>query len=121
MLIEVLQSPITIDKREMIKDLRINIPKGKRQLRMKLTCINNGEHPVDVVIFGFTNPKIDKLTNITMSIDGKDMKNDKSFRFYVKLYLLKMEWELSGNIGQKNINVKLTDIGKLFEILSEFI
>lgn len=123
MLLEILDDKvITMDEKPIIKDLRVNFPKGRNALRAKFKYIDDTvETPVDLVVYEYSNPRLDKVSSIAIDIDGKEFNKNIPFRVKLSINIIHRRFNLSGYVGGKNIEKEsdsipglLPDIMKLF-------
>lgn len=122
MLIEILKEPILVDSKPVLKNVRLNIVENN-QLRLKATYLgqqDGAEEQVDIVVFRWTIPKLDKLS-ISISIDGKEMLRNLPFGLKLSYDFLHREWRLKGKFGNRQVNQTLESIGSIMLVVRDFI
>lgn len=113
MLIEIIDKPILIDKIETLKNVRLNIVEDHK-FRLKMTYINDEhEEPVDIVVFNWSTPKLDKL-KIIISIDGKEMIRSIPFNLKLSFDVIKRRWNLKGQFNNNTVNQELENAFGIF-------
>lgn len=121
MLIEFLKSPILVDGRPVIINPRLNIT-GNHQLRLKMAYVQEDDEdvPVDIVVYNWTTPKLERLS-IIISVDGKEMIRDIPFHIKITYDFLKSSWKLKGNFGSSVINQEIDQMLYLIMIFRKHI
>lgn len=123
MLIEILKEPILVDSKPVLKNVRLNIVENN-QLRLKATYLGQQDgaedSQVDIVVFRWTIPKLDKLA-ISISIDGKEMLRNLSFGLKLSYDFLHREWRLKGKFGSRQVNQTLESISSILLVVRDFI
>lgn len=121
MLIEILKEPILVDHVPVVQNVRLNIA-ANNQLRLKATYLNQSgpEEHVDIVVFRWTVPKLDKLA-LSITIDGKEMLRNLAFSLKLSYDFLHREWRLRGRFGSNAVNKKLEAISDIMLIVRELI
>lgn len=113
MLIEILDKPILIDKIETLKNIRLNIVEDHK-FRLKMIYINDDhEEPVDIVVFNWSTPKLDKL-KLIISIDGKEMIRSIPFNLKLSFDVIKRRWNLKGSFNNNTVNQELENVFNIF-------
>lgn len=121
MLIEFLKSPILIDGTPAIVNARLNITKN-HQMRLKMAYVQRDDQdvPVDIVIYNWTMPKLEKLS-IIISVTGKEMIRDIPFQLKITYDFFRNSWKLKGNFGDDIINREIEAMSDLIMIAREYI
>ena len=75
MLIECIGTPVNVDGKPLLKDFRLYIdPEHRMRFKMKYLFGEN-EVPVDIVVYRYSIPKLDKLS-LGITAEGKEMTHD---------------------------------------------
>ena len=117
MLIEILDSPVMVDKQPLLKGIRLNIA-GNNQYRIKTTVLNDGNDiPVDLIIYQLAWKGI---KNLTANIDINAVEKNTNIRVDVKVSysIHRKEYSIKGIIGDEQINIKTKNMQ---EIISSII
>lgn len=122
MLIEVLKEPILINGVPSIKDIRLNVIDNQNQFRLKSTYIAEDKEDVhvDIVVYNWTIPKLDKLA-LSISIDGKEMLRNIKFELKISYDFFKRRWRAKGNFGNNVVNKDLESFMDIIMIIREYI
>lgn len=99
---------ITVDGKAVLKDVKLNIA-SNNQLRLKFIYFTkrNVEIPLDIVVYKYTKPVVEKLTNVVIYIDGEELNNGINFNLKLTYSILNRRLNVSGNIGDDNININM--------------
>lgn len=121
MLIEILKEPILVDSVPVVQNVRLNIA-ANNQLRLKATYLNQNapEEHVDIVVFRWTIPKLDKLS-LSITLDGKEMVRNLAFSLKLSYDFLHREWRLRGSFGTTAVNKKLEAVSDIMLIVRDLI
>ena len=112
--------PFTIDGKAVAKNVRLNLLNVQQQFRLKATLLNgNKENKIDLVMYQYTLPKLDGLSAITITGNGKEIILNQSFDFELKYYFLKKEWKFSGHVGYNSFNYKFDHLVKIINIITK--
>lgn len=115
MIVIVPQGQITCDGVPVIEDLAFNLEKNRQaRFKTKLCRKDQSSVPVDLVVYEYTWPKLDKLT-ISVTFNGKEMIRNVRFSFKLSYAFTKHKWCINGNIGFLPINIESF---KILEALS---
>lgn len=120
MLIECIGNPIKADGEEVLKDLRLNLAPN-HQMRIKVKYLfEESEVPVDIVIFNYSSPRLDKLS-LSISIDGKEMTHKINFRVNLAYSFMTHKWTLKGTVGGNPVKKELSTFLEIFQVIKELI
>lgn len=121
MLIEILKNPVMVDGIEVLNNIRLNVT-DQHQLRLKMTYIdsNKVESDVDLVVFNWTAPKLEKLS-LSISIDGKEMLRNIRFNLRLSYDFFKRSTKLRGKFGPHTVNKDLSNISDILMVVREYI
>lgn len=108
MIIKLPSGEITVDGKAVLKDVKLNIA-SNNQLRLKFIYFTkrNVEIPLDIVVYKYTKPVVEKLTNVVIYIDGEELNNGINFNLKLTYSILNRRLNVSGNIGDDNININM--------------
>jgi len=121
MLIDFPSGVIQVDKKPLISDLRINLAPNQ-QARLKMKVLNeNVEKPIDLVIDKYTFPSLDGLSNIRVSIRGREMLSSDTFKLDLGYNFIKKKWNIEGKVREKKISQSMDHIAEIITIVKEFI
>jgi len=122
-LIEFLNEPIKVDKKEFAKDLRINITEQK-QMRLKITFYDpkneGGFIPLDLVVYSIDTPRIDGL-GLSFGLNGKEMGRNIPFKLKLHLDIIKRKWKLTGCFNNKDLNKTMNDISEVVTCIRDLL
>lgn len=125
MLIECIDSPIIVDKKAVLKNIRINIA-SKHQLRAKMIFINDKEVdiPLDIVIYNFSYPKCSlSNTGLTLNVDGEEYIRHIKFKLNVTYNFIKNIWIVDGMIDDQQLKqvVDKSSVKMMIEVIKSLI
>lgn len=108
MIIRLPSGEITVDGKAVLKDVKLNIA-SNNQLRLKFIYFTkiNVEIPLDIVVYKYTKPVVEKLTNVVIYIDGEELNSGINFNLKLTYSILNRRLNVSGNIGDDNININM--------------
>lgn len=122
MLIEITDGPVKIDKKPILKNLRINIA-GNNQYRIKTIVLENtgNEIPVDVIIYKMNfMPKV-KSFSLCLNLEGIENRTRNNFRVSLSYSITSKEIDLSGTLGSHSISIKSKNTSEVIQAVSKFI
>lgn len=107
MLIEILESPVLINKKEVLKNIRLNIAENHK-FRLKMNYVNKNEDvPIDIVCFNWNISKLEKMKlSLGIDINGKEMIRSLAFNLKLSFDIIKRRWFLNGTIGNNVVSIK---------------
>lgn len=117
MLIEILDSPIMVDKKPLLKGIRLNIA-GNNQYRFKTIVLDNdNEIPVDLIIYQL---EWKGIKNLTANIGINAIEKNTNIRIDLKVSysIHRKEYSIKGIISNNSINIKTKNMQ---EIISSII
>lgn len=120
MILEI-KEPIKVDGNNIIKNLRLNMKPKDHQLRLKLIYLITGtELPLDLVIYKWTNPKLDKMS-LSIDITGEELSKKLSIRARLAYDFLRKSWKIKGNIGTRSIDRDLSSVISVITLMKDFV
>ena len=122
MLIEITEGPIKIDKKPLLKNLRVNIA-GNNQYRIKTIILdeNQFETPVDLIIYKMTfAPKV-KSFSLCMNLEGIENHTRTNFNVSLAYSITHQEISITGVVGNNSINIKSKNDAEVITALSKII
>lgn len=106
---------ISVDKKPFAENLRLNVQPKTKQLRLKVTYINDDvKTPVDIVVFKWV-PNIEKLS-FGITIDGKELTTETSFVIRLSFDAFKRQLKITGNVSGRDINMTVSNMKNVLEI-----
>ncbi|MCM1220115.1 MAG: hypothetical protein NC548_37055 [Lachnospiraceae bacterium] len=118
MLIECIGNPVKVDGKDLLKDFRLNIA-GNNQLRFKANYLfEESEVPVDIVIFNYSLPKLDKLS-LGITIDGEEMIKKIKFKLRLAYSFLDRKWIIKGTFGTREIKYEMSTFLEIIQVVKE--
>lgn len=122
MLIKLPEGPILVDNNPLISDVKINITKQK-QARIKLVYHHKDgkENPLDIVIYGFTFPKLNSVSTVSMDIVGKELISEKDFKLEISYKFLKGIWSINGTYNKHNISHTWKRFQEFMQVVSKIL
>lgn len=116
MLLEILdEKVISIDEKPIIKNFRVNLSKGRNALRAKFDYIGEEDiTPIDLVIFSYSNPRLEKVTSIVIDVNGKEFNKNIPFTVKLSINIIRKKFHLSGCVAGKMIDSESDNIYGLF-------
>lgn len=113
MIIKVSDSTIFVDKRAVVKDLKVNIA-GNNQYRAKFVYISErgNEHPMDFVVRD-VKVSIEKLS-LVLNVRGEELVTVKPFEATFKFNIFNRKLSMIGKVGNIEIN---ESVGNIIELL----
>lgn len=120
MIIRLPSGEITVDEKAVLKDVKLNIA-SNNQLRLKFIYFTkrNVEIPLDIVVYKYTKPVVEKLTNVVIYIDGEELNSGINFNLKLTYSILNRRLNVSGNIGDDNININMYNASNALVLLDK--
>lgn len=120
MIIRLPSGEITVDGKAVLKDVKLNIA-SNNQLRLKFIYFTkrNVEIPLDIVVYKYTKPVVEKLTNVVIYIDGEELNSGINFNLKLTYSILNRRLNVSGNIGDDNININMCNASNALVLLDK--
>lgn len=112
-------APISINGVEVLQNVKLNIAKN-HQMRFKAAYKAKKYINVDVVVYNWTSPKIDKLT-LGITAEGKEMIRGLPFSLKLSYDFLRSHWKLNGSFGQSIVNRELASLGDLIVVFRDLV
>lgn len=110
--------PIKIDGEPFMKNLRLNIPKDKKALRMNMEFIQpDGEIPIDIMVYSYSTPRLYKVSSIVITLDGRELVHNVPFIVDLHFNLLTRKWKVVGRFNNKPINKNMDSVMDILPIL----
>lgn len=120
MILEI-KEPIKVDGDDIIKNLRLNIKPKDHQFRLKLIYLSSGtERPLDLVVYKWTNPKLDKV-GLSIDATGEELSKKISIQFRLSYDFFRKSWKVKGNIGIRNVDRELSSVISIITIMKDFV
>ncbi len=116
MLIEMPKGNISIDKKEYLRDFRINIL--DHQMRCKFIAVtSNKDIPFDLVVYNWKF----KLNIKTVSIDitAMEMNSNKNIQVNVSYNIFSKDLRMNGFIDKKNVDMKIDSFDRISQLISD--
>lgn len=123
MLLEFLDRPVCIDHVPVMQNFRLNLLPDKHQLRMKaefLSTDGQDPKPIDIVVYQYTNPKLEKLS-LAISITGEEMQRHMQFQVKLSFDFLKRKWKLIGSVGRTQVNREMSSAIEILQVIQDLI
>ena len=78
----------------------MNFTKGRNALRAKFDYIGEEDiTPIDLVIFSYSNPRLEKVTSIVIDINGKEFNKNIPFTVKLSINIIRKKFHLSGCVS----------------------
>lgn len=120
MLIECIGTPVNVDGKPLLKDFRLYIDPEHR-LRFKVKYLfGDHEVPVDIVVYRYSLPKLDKLS-LGISIEGKEMTHDVRYMLWLGYNFLDRKWTLRGTVGGRQVKYEMSTILEIVQVVKAII
>lgn len=120
MIIKLPDGEVTIDGKAVLKNVKLNIA-SNNQLRLKFVYFTKRkkEIPLDIVVYKYTKPVIEKLTNVVIHVNGEELNNRIDFNLKLIYSIINRRLNISGNIGDDNINTNMYNTSDALMLLDE--
>lgn len=124
MLLQALGKPILLDGRPFMKDFQLNLDPFQRRFRMKSIFLNQtGIGPpqtsVDIVVYNYSNIKLDRFSSLEITIDGVEQERNIKFLATLSFNFIKRRWKLSGNWNGWPVERSFHSIMEIIPIVGE--
>lgn len=113
---------VTVDTKNFIKNLKVNLILGHKQAKIKFDYINeNKVIPIYLAIVSISDILFDLSTKPSASIQvsGINMNNNKMFNIKIRGYMNKTI-VMSGSVGDTPVSIRLSNDNNLI-VLEKFI
>lgn len=120
MIIKLPDGEVTIDGKAVLKNVKLNIA-SNNQLRLKFVYFTKRkkEIPLDIVVYKYTKPVLEKLTNLVIYVNGEELNNRIDFNLKLIYSIINRRLNISGNIGDDNINTNMYNTSDALMLLDE--
>lgn len=120
MIIKLPDGEVTIDGKAVLKNVKLNIA-SNNQLRLKFVYFTKRkkEIPLDIVVYKYTKPVLEKLTNVVIYVNGEELNNRIDFNLKLIYSIINRRLNISGNIGDDNINTNMYNTSDALMLLDE--
>ncbi len=112
---------VTVDEKDLIKDLIVNLILERKQAKIKFDYIDNDKIiPVYLAIISISDISFDLSTkpSASVQVSGINMNNNKMFNIKIKGYMNKSVI-MSGSVGDSPVSIRLSDNNLI--VLEKFI
>lgn len=120
MLIECIGTPVNVDGKPLLKDFRLYIdPEHRMRFKMKYLFGEN-EVPVDIVVYRYSIPKLDKLS-LGITAEGKEMTHDVRYKIWLGYNFLDRKWTIKGTVGVNQVKHEMSTILEIVQVVKSII
>lgn len=123
MLIEFLNEPIKVNKKEFAKDLRINITEQK-QMRLKVNLYDpedeSGYRPLDFILYSIDLPHVEGL-DLSCGINCKELSMNNALKLKINFNIVKQKWKLKGTFNGRELSKTSGDVNDIVTYIKDLL